>query len=108
MFILHQTTTKFNFGKKWGRHGSGCFGNGGVLTCIHHLPLFSVHEVTLNIFIITIKIRYLRLTFAYTNYRTMLSYPFVHLCSVVRLNNCRQFPAIFGNHRFFITITPVF
>jgi hypothetical protein len=41
------------FGKKWGRLGSGCFGNGGVLTCIHHLPLFSVHEVTLNIFIIT-------------------------------------------------------
>ena len=29
------------FGKKWGRLGSGCFGNGGVLTCIHHLPLLS-------------------------------------------------------------------
>ena len=40
---------------------------GGVLTCIHHLPLFSVHKVnrgTLNIFVNTIKIRYLRLTFA--------------------------------------------
>ena len=55
------------FGKKWGRFGRSCFGSWGVLTCIHHLPLLSVDEVnrgTLNIFIITIKIRYLRLTFA--------------------------------------------
>ena len=71
-------------GKSGGVLVAVAFGNGGVLTCIHHLPLFSVHEVTLNIFIITIKISYLRLTFAYKNYRTMLSYPFVHLCSVVR------------------------
>jgi hypothetical protein len=43
------------------------FGNGGALTGIHHLPLFSEHEVnrgTLNIFINIIKIRYLRLTVA--------------------------------------------
>ena len=56
------------FGKQWGRFGRSCFGSGGVLTCIHHLPLLSVDEVnrgTLNIFINTIKIRYLRLTFAY-------------------------------------------
>jgi hypothetical protein len=45
------------FGKKWGR-----FGSGGV---IHYL--FSVHELNpgaLNIFVNTIKICYLRLTFA--------------------------------------------
>ena len=72
------------FGKMWGRFGRRCLGNGGVLACIHHLPLFSVHEVTLNIFIITKNIRYLRLTFAYKNYSTMLNYPFVHLFSVVR------------------------
>jgi hypothetical protein len=74
-------------GKMWGSFGRGCFGNGGVLTCIHHLPLFSVHEVnrgTLNILINIIKIRYLRLTFAYKI--TVLSYPFVHLCFVVRLH----------------------
>jgi hypothetical protein len=55
------------FGKKWGRLGRGSIGNGGVLTCIHHLPLFAEHEVnhgTLNIFINIIKIRYLRLTVA--------------------------------------------
>ena len=55
------------FWKKWGRFGRDCIGNGGILTCIHHLPLFSVHEVnrgTLNILINIIKIRYLRLTFA--------------------------------------------
>ena len=54
------------FWGKLGRFGKGCFGSGGVLTCIHHLPLLSVDEVnrgTLNIFIITIKIRYLILTF---------------------------------------------
>ena len=52
------------FGKKWGHFGS----RGGVsVTCIHHLLLFSVHEVnrgTLNIFVNAIKICYLRLTFA--------------------------------------------
>jgi hypothetical protein len=50
------------FGKRWGRFGWGCFGSGGV---IHYL--FSVHEVNpgaLNIVVNTIKICYLRLTFA--------------------------------------------
>ena len=57
----------FFWGKNWGRFGRSCFGSGGVLTCIHHLPFLSVDEVnrgTLNIFINTKKIRYLRLTFA--------------------------------------------
>ena len=56
-----------HFGKKWGLFGRGCFGSEGVLTCTHHLPLCSLHEVnrrTLNIFVNTITKRYLGLTFA--------------------------------------------
>ena len=43
------------------------FGNGSVLTCIHHVPLLSEHEVnrgTLNVFINIMKKSYLRLTVA--------------------------------------------